>query len=131
MLVSIPCNIEQTGLSAVGITHKCYENILALRFCYCMTEVTIISHNAWSSCLLLVPLFCFLLSYNLHHISFSTTQTHLIVHHFVFHRILQRSVQHHLYLSTLDEPHLNDAFPESSVTIHLGNHGRFSSFQFR
>ena len=131
MLVRLTCYVEQTGLAAVRITHERHEDMLSPCFSHRMTEVAVLSYDARSRRLVLTPFIRLSLGHHFHQIRFGTTQTHLVVHHLIFHGILQRRVQHHLHLRSFDEPHLYDAFPESAVTIHFCDDRRFSCFQFR
>ena len=63
-------------------------------------------------------------------VSLLMAQTYFVAHQFVFHRILQGSVQEYLYLLTLDESHLDDTLAESTMTLHLDNNATFACFQF-
>ena len=58
------------------------------------------------------------------------TERHLVAHQFILHGILERCIEQHLYLFTLDEAHLDDALAESTMTQYLDNNTFLTSLQF-
>ena len=62
---------------------------------------------------------CLFGRYNLNVISFGASQRHLVTHNLVFHGVLEWGVEQYVNALALDEPHLNNSFPETSVAFHF------------
>ena len=126
MLVSTGSKIKQRCLATVGITHQSHHNLLrAMRRMHLAMMGRFECHGTVVICQL--PR----LRADFYLFSLLTAQADFVTHHLVFHRILQRGAEQCFNLLPLDEPHLNDALTESSVSLDLDDIGLFASFQFR
>ena len=121
-LVSIPCNVEQACLAAVGIAHKCHADGSAALLSHAVQVNTVVGSDAALCMLLLLPFTGLCFGHHLHHVGLGPTQAHLIVEQTIFHGVHKRSIEHHFHRGALYEPHLNDAFAKSAVTVNLHYH---------
>ena len=129
--------VEKRGLATVGVAHQGHMNGAALAHCLTLkTNGRIVLHafvignrlglHIAERRLLQTALvdhfnlFCLLMA-----------QRHLVAHHLIFHRILQRGIHQHLHRFSLHKAHLDDALAETTVAQHFDDDTFFACFQFR
>ena len=132
MLVAAGGDVEKGRFSAVGVSHQGYADIV----------MALLGHMGQGA---VQPFFLFqisreglqvlvahqgfaglLLGNHLYLPGLLSPERDFIADDFIFNRVLERSVEHHPHLFPLDEPHLNEAFPEAAVTMYAYDNGFFS-----
>ena len=129
-LMCIAGNVEERGFAAVRIADENDAQLFAFLLGNMMNEVYVLSRQAWQIGLRFAPCLSFFLCDAFHHSCLGTTQADLVVHQFVFHGIVERSIQHSFDGCALDEAHLYNAFPESSVSVNLNDYATFACVEF-
>ena len=67
--------------------------------------------------------------HHLNHLGFLMAQRHLVAHHLIFNRVLQRRIKQYLDGLSLHEAHLHDTLAEAAVPLHLDYHACFTCLQ--
>jgi hypothetical protein len=59
------------------------------------------------------------------------SETNLITHQFILHRVLQWGIEEYLYALSLNKAHFDDTFAEASMATDFYNNPLITRFQFR
>ena len=132
-LVGTASHVEDARLAAVGIAHQHHLQLVAHGLDK-LEDIALTANGEWGwSLVLLYSLFrgrgdpfCI---HHLYQLRLRTAQTDFIVHHLVFHRVVERSIEQHLYGLALDKAHLHDALAETAVAHHLHDDALFACLE--
>ena len=127
--------VEERRLAAVGVAHQCHIDDTALAQGPVLQVVVLMlrtrKHQSLAArrVLLLATAELFFRD-NFYHLGLLPAQRDFVAHDFIFHGVLQRSIQQHFHLLSLHETHFDDALAESAVARHLYDDGLLASLQF-
>ncbi|MPN49010.1 hypothetical protein SDC9_196623 [bioreactor metagenome] len=134
MFMGAGCQVEDGGLSRVGITEKShlYFFIGMDAFVLMMKDDMLVVVDETCSLLLLniflinrfFPVWSTIPGIRRDHRYFNhhrltPAQRYLVLHDLIFDGILQRGVQYRFDFLPAHKPHFEDAFPESSATVYF------------
>ena len=109
--------VEEAGLAAVGVAYEHGAYLFAFLAGDTVEYVlTSVSHHGLRSRVGGFPLHGLLLADHLNEVGLGSAQAHLIVHYFIFDRVMEWGVEFHFHALSLDESHLYDSFAETAVS---------------
>ena len=126
MAVGSAGKVEQRCLAAVGVSHQCHVDASVLLQGQMLQIVVRVGFRG-DEFLLKVGRHAVVLVFgcreHLNHVCLLAAQAHLVSHQLVFHRILQGSIQQHLYRLSLHKTHFDNTLAEATVTLNLHDDG--------
>ena len=126
MLVGVCGDVEDAGFPAVGISDEGHVDGLGAVFGD-VAEGAVGSVDAREVVVVDNLLFGLLHGDNFHLFGITAAQRYLEVHNAVLDGVVERGVEHGLHLDPFDETHLDDAFPEGSMSRHADHHAFLTS----
>ena len=127
MFVTARRDIEQRGLSAIGVAHQ--RHVYPLSGTVHCPLHRLGCRRAADTFRLQRHIPGLFFRNHLYHLGFAATQRNLVLHHLVLDRVFQRSVLQNLHPLAPHESHLHDAAPESPMAEHLENNGALPCLQ--
>ena len=130
-------DVEQGGLAAVGIAHQGDADHMVPLFGQVregLVQALLLIHVVRKSLKMLVAdegLAGLHLIHDLDLLRLFPAEGDLIADDFVFDGILQGCIEYDGHFLPLDKPHLDEAFPERTVSVDLDDDRLFSGLKFR
>ena len=125
-------DVEEGGLSAVGIAHKGHANhmvALLCDMCQSLVQTFFFLHVSGEGLQMLVVhegLLGLFLSDDFNLLRFLAAQRNLVADDFIFDGVFERRIQDNFDFLALDKAHLYQAFTKTAMTVNAHNHRFFA-----